>query len=200
MKGNSWSENKTRESGERNRIHLLLILHKIAASWYLGSCFCKTSGFQCSGWGFPGDATWIRSLCMYCFPLSETFAFCGRWLTVATNAVVCACTQLLQSRGSLICRLQRNACKRHPSACWSLLFFPRLSGSTSVTSNITLDFLWNRNMWYLVYTLETLSSALYRWEAGMELDLDGWNDSQAVPRRMVGRWNGCVKLTLPVEK
>lgn len=92
----------------------------------------------------------------------------------------------------LTCRLLRSAHRRHPLASWSLPAFLLLWWSTSVTSEISFEPLRNRNTWELVYAVETLSSALCRQEAEMGLDpdritLDGWNDPQSGPRRMIGR-------------
>lgn len=71
---------------------------------------------------------------------------------------------------SLTCTVLRNARRRHPSASWSLPAFPLLCWSTSVTSEISLEPLSNRNTWKLVYAVATLSSALCIWEAEMGLD------------------------------
>lgn len=92
----------------------------------------------------------------------------------------------------LTCRLLRSAHRRRPSASWSLSAFLLLWWSTSVTSEISFEPLRNRNTWELVYAVEILSSALCRQEAEMGLDpdritLDGWNDLQSGPRRMIGR-------------
>lgn len=52
-------------------------------------------------------------------------------------------------------------------------YLPCVVWSTSVTSDVSLELLWNRNRWYSVYTVKTLSSAFCRWEAEMGLGLDG---------------------------
>lgn len=68
------------------------------------------------------------------------------------SALALSCCGL---EAGLTCRLLRSPHRRHPSASWSLPAILLLCWSTSVTSEISFEPLRNRNIWELVYAVET---------------------------------------------